>query len=234
MPFIPHTNTDVQEMLAEIGAASIDQLFDEIPEGTAVVVLFESDELSTMQTAVRASKLLGTLLFLAVLASFGGAVYLARGRRRETLRNCGIGISIAAVLMLVTREAGSDWLVDSLRRSTDEEPAKSVVEISSSLLRQVALTDLFVGLTIVFFSVAVGPTRVARGLRQRLAPVLEHGPAAAVIGGLLVLLVLLWLKPGGPIDGWIIALGAAASCVAGVAWVQRVTMAELADAKSEP
>ena len=55
-----------------------------------------------------------------------------------------------------------------------------------------------------------------------------------MIGGLLVLLVLLWLKPGGPIDGWIIALGAAASCVAGVAWVQRVTMAELADAKSEP
>ncbi len=32
MPFIPHTNADVQEMLAEIGAASIDQLFDEIPE----------------------------------------------------------------------------------------------------------------------------------------------------------------------------------------------------------
>jgi hypothetical protein len=97
-----------------------------------------------------------------------------------------------------------------------------------------ALTDLLVGLTIVFFSVAVGPTRVARGLRKRLAPLLEHGPAAAVIGGLLVFLVLLWLKPGGPIDGRIIALGAAASCVAGVAWVQRVTMAELADTKSEP
>ena len=32
MPFIPHTTADVQEMLAEIGAESIDQLFDEIPE----------------------------------------------------------------------------------------------------------------------------------------------------------------------------------------------------------
>ena len=31
MPFIPHTESDVQEMLAEIGAASIEDLFDEIP-----------------------------------------------------------------------------------------------------------------------------------------------------------------------------------------------------------
>ncbi len=32
MPFIPHTEEEVQEMLAAIGAAGIDELFDEIPE----------------------------------------------------------------------------------------------------------------------------------------------------------------------------------------------------------
>lgn len=31
MPFVPHTEADVREMLAAIGARSIDQLFDEIP-----------------------------------------------------------------------------------------------------------------------------------------------------------------------------------------------------------
>jgi len=31
MPFIPHTDKDIQEMLAAIGASSIDDLFDEIP-----------------------------------------------------------------------------------------------------------------------------------------------------------------------------------------------------------
>jgi len=31
MPFVPHTEADVREMLATIGAKSIDQLFDEIP-----------------------------------------------------------------------------------------------------------------------------------------------------------------------------------------------------------
>ena len=32
MPFIPHTEADVKAMLAAIGVASIDQLFEEIPE----------------------------------------------------------------------------------------------------------------------------------------------------------------------------------------------------------
>ena len=33
MPFIPHTESDVQEMLAAIGAGSVAALFDEIPQG---------------------------------------------------------------------------------------------------------------------------------------------------------------------------------------------------------
>jgi len=36
MPFIPHTEAEVQEMLQAIGAASIDDLFDEIPENLKV------------------------------------------------------------------------------------------------------------------------------------------------------------------------------------------------------
>ena len=31
MPFIPHTDNDIREMLAAIGAPSIDALFEEIP-----------------------------------------------------------------------------------------------------------------------------------------------------------------------------------------------------------
>ena len=32
MPFIPHTDDDIEKMLAEIGAKSVDDLFDEIPD----------------------------------------------------------------------------------------------------------------------------------------------------------------------------------------------------------
>jgi glycine dehydrogenase subunit 1 len=31
MPFIPHTETDIRQMLEAIGVKSIDELFDEIP-----------------------------------------------------------------------------------------------------------------------------------------------------------------------------------------------------------
>ena len=44
MPFIPHTQADVDAMLAEIGADSIDDLFDEIPAGLANGVLTEVPE----------------------------------------------------------------------------------------------------------------------------------------------------------------------------------------------
>ncbi|MEL6447429.1 MAG: aminomethyl-transferring glycine dehydrogenase subunit GcvPA [Pseudomonadota bacterium] len=36
MPFIPHTETDIREMLDTIGAESIDELFDEIPESLRI------------------------------------------------------------------------------------------------------------------------------------------------------------------------------------------------------
>jgi glycine dehydrogenase subunit 1 len=39
MPFIPHTEQDVREMLAAIGAPSIEALFDEIPSGLRVAAL---------------------------------------------------------------------------------------------------------------------------------------------------------------------------------------------------
>lgn len=36
MPFIPHTNPDVKEMLAEIGVSTVGDLFDEIPENLRI------------------------------------------------------------------------------------------------------------------------------------------------------------------------------------------------------
>ena len=36
MPFIPHTEDDTREMLAAIGADSLDDLFDEIPKSLLI------------------------------------------------------------------------------------------------------------------------------------------------------------------------------------------------------
>ena len=42
MPFIPHTETEVRQMLDAIGVASIDELFDEIPENLRCYVDYEA------------------------------------------------------------------------------------------------------------------------------------------------------------------------------------------------
>ena len=49
MPFIPHTPTEVDDMLSAIGANSIDQLFDEIPEALKATSLDIHDGLSELE-----------------------------------------------------------------------------------------------------------------------------------------------------------------------------------------
>ncbi len=52
MPFVPHTEADIRAMLASIGAASIEQLFDEIPDALRAGKLTKVPEgLSEMQVA---------------------------------------------------------------------------------------------------------------------------------------------------------------------------------------
>jgi len=55
MPFIPHTNTEIAQMLETIGADSIDDLFDEIPEHLRAKVL---DAVPTGMTEMEISRLM--------------------------------------------------------------------------------------------------------------------------------------------------------------------------------
>lgn len=51
MPFIPHTEEDVREMLVTVGAAHIEDLFDEIPAGLRAGELNLPDSLNEMEVA---------------------------------------------------------------------------------------------------------------------------------------------------------------------------------------
>lgn len=212
-----------------LGADTLDGLADDAGE----LVLFESDELEVVQDAARLVTYLSAFLFLLVLALFAGAIYIS-GDRRRTVRDCGVGLVVVGLLALFARTVGIGAVVDNLSRAGDDEPAQSILDIGSTLLRQIALTQVLVGLALVVFAVLAGPTQVAQRIRGLLVPALRHGTVAAVVGGILVFGLLVWIKPGGPLNGWIIALATAALCVAGVAWVQRVTMDQHRDAMAVP
>ncbi len=55
MPFIPHTEQDIKEMLATIGAPGIDSLFDEIP---AELLIEDLDGIPEALTEMEVSRLM--------------------------------------------------------------------------------------------------------------------------------------------------------------------------------
>ena len=71
MPFIPHTDTDVRDMLATIGVPSIDALFDEIP------------------ASLRGAALAGVPEALAEMEKLPGLIDQARESRVRNRPACG-------------------------------------------------------------------------------------------------------------------------------------------------
>jgi hypothetical protein len=202
-----------------------EQLVERLPDDAGVVVLFESDELETAQDAARIADRLAIVFVVVVVVLFAAALYLSAGRRR-TLRDIGIALTVVGAIAVIGRIAGVAALADSVSKRESTEPASSVLDIGTTLLRQIALTEMLVGLVLIGFATLVGPSSFAHRLRAHLVPVLRHGALTTVGGGVFVFLVLLWIKPGGPIESWLVALVLAVLCVAGVWWVQRVSLAE--------
>ncbi|MEO7252033.1 MAG: glycine dehydrogenase, partial [Arenimonas sp.] len=56
MPFLPHTESDVQAMLKAIGADSIDDLFDEIPANLIIKSLANVPDTANEMDVVRLMK----------------------------------------------------------------------------------------------------------------------------------------------------------------------------------
>jgi hypothetical protein len=125
---------------------------------------------------------------------FALAIYLARGRRRVTLRTTGWCFVAIGVLLLLLRRIADNQIVNGLVKVPSNKPAiHDVWSIATTLLYAIAVAMIVYGLVIVASAWLAGGTRPARFLRQSLAPTLRENPAAAygVAGGAL-LLVIAW------------------------------------------
>jgi hypothetical protein len=158
------------------------------------LVIMRSNQLKTAQDIASAVKGLAIVLPALAILLFALAVYLARGRRRRTLRTTGwCFVVIGAGLLLIRRVAG-DAVVDGLVKIPSNEPAMHHVwSIATSLLFAIAVAMIAYGLVIVAAAWLAGPTRPATEVRRFLAPSLRDSPAVAysTVGGLLFVLVLI-------------------------------------------
>ncbi|HUO71732.1 MAG TPA: SHOCT domain-containing protein [Solirubrobacteraceae bacterium] len=214
---------------ATVRAAAQNKLGVTLPPASGQLVIMRSNELKTAQDIANAVKSLAIVLPALAIGLFALAVYLARGRRRRTLRTTGwCFVLIGAALLLIRRVAG-DAVVNGLVTIPSNRPAAHQVwNIGTSLLRDIAVAMIAYGLVIVASAWLAGPTRPATEIRKALAPSLRDSPAVAYasVGGALVLLVLIGPTPAFRNIVWILVF--AVLLAYGVTVLRRQTAVEFA------
>jgi hypothetical protein len=219
---------DLGELLTELGAALgvPASALDRIPASAGQLEVMRSDQLEGAQAGIQAVKVLSTWLLVLVLALYALAIFLARGARRETLRDVGCAFVLVGLSVLVVRRLAGNYAVDALAQPSSQDSGKRVWLISTEILAQIGWAAVFYGAVAVLGAVLAGPTRPAIAVRRRIAPFLNEQPAV-VWGGVAVvfLLLIMWGPTHALRTGWgIVLLGALIA--AGIVALRHQTLRE--------
>jgi hypothetical protein len=225
-------HTFVTELGQQIGIP--DAALAKIPADAGVITIMKSDQLSTAQKGVRLLKLLSAFVLIAVLALYALAIYLARGIRRQTLRNVGWSFALAGILVLLVRHAVGNWAVDTLSSPSYKGTVHDVFLIGTAILGQIGVAAILYGLLTVIGASLAGPTRIATRVRSWFAPALNEQPGAVAAGiGGVYLLLILW-GPTHALRMWWGILLFAALIAAGTYALRRQTLLEFPHTEHEP
>jgi hypothetical protein len=166
-----------------------------VEERVEPIVVMRSDQLETAQSGVRFLKALSFWPFLIGLILWAAAIYLAHGRRRETVRAIAISLIAIGVVILVARRVGGNVFVDSLVKAESVRPAAhDVWTVLTQLLADSAVAGIVAGILGLVWTWASGPTRAAVRIRHWLAPTFRDRPL--VVHGALASVILLLLLVG--------------------------------------
>ncbi|MGN6664707.1 MAG: hypothetical protein ACTHK6_10970 [Solirubrobacterales bacterium] len=224
-------------LISEVGkqAGLPEALVEKVPPDVGELTVLRSEQLSTAQKVAKLLRRLPVLLFILLALLYGGAIYLARDRRREALRSVGFGFVVAGALALLVRAVAGSAIVGSLASTAAVEPAAEAAwEIATSLLVTVAWSAIAFGLLLILGAWLAGSTAPARALRREAAPYFRErrGTAYALAAGIWVLLIA-WA----PIAAFRKPLGIlvfAALFAAGTELLRRQALAEHPSAQPRP
>jgi hypothetical protein len=160
------------------------------------IVIMNSDQLKTAQTAVKLLKALSSLLVIAVFALYALAIYLAQGRRRLMLGATGASLVFVGLVVAALLRTLSPVIVDSLVKvEANKHPVSVVLAIETSLMRDIAILLVIYGVLVLIATVLAGPNRPAVAVRRWLAPSFRHHPVVVWVAALAVFLILLAWGP---------------------------------------
>jgi hypothetical protein len=203
-----------------------------LPPSSGQIVIMRSDDLKATQDIANGIQGLAIVLPAVAIALFALAVYLARGRRRRTLRATGWCFVAIGVLLLLIRRVTGNQIVNALVKVPSNKPAvHDVWSIATSLLFAIAVAMIVYGIVLVASAWLAGDTRPARSVRRAMAPTLRDNPAAAygLVGGVL-LLVIAW-GPTPAFRNIVTILLFAVLLALGVTVLRRGTAVEFPDAQ---
>ena len=185
---------DLHELVTELGQelGLSDEALAKLPAQAGVITLMSSENLGTFQKIAKVIHALSALLLIAVLFMYALAIFLAKGHRRETLRNVGWSFAIVGLLVLLVRRFVGNHAVDALASPEYRGSVRDLWLIGSSILHQIGIATVVYGLLAVAGAVLAGPTRWATSLRRHIAPTLNEsqGVAWGALAGVMLLLVV--------------------------------------------
>jgi hypothetical protein len=183
----------VEEIAGQVGIGG--DVAAKLPDDAGQLEILRSDELEAAQTGVDALETIAYVLTALTLALYALAVWLAAGRRRETLRMVGFSFLVIGVVVLLARSAGGDALTSSLTSTAAAEaPVLATWNIGTSLLEETGQSLIGYGLAIVLAAWIAGGTATATAFRRGIAPYARQPRIA--YGTLAALVVLLfWWDP---------------------------------------
>lgn len=186
---------DLRQLVVEVGQSlGISQeTLDRLPADAGVITVMRSDQLGGVQKIVKVIQKLSVWFVFIVVGLYALAVYLARGYRREVLRNVGISIAVVSLLALLIRRFVGNYAIDALTSPEWSGSVRGVWLIASSILGQIGRAGVIYGLITFLAAVLAGPTRAATWTRARIAPTLNQRPGVAwAVLAMVLLLLVVW------------------------------------------
>ena len=222
----------LQRISARVGLPS--SVSQKLPPDTAVVNIVQSKELQKLQKLAKALKALAVISTILAILFFVVAVWIAAGRRGRVLMEVGGGLIIAGLAVIIIRNSAGDQIVGSLVTDPTIKPAvNSAWTITSSLLGDLAVQSIVLGVIFAIAGFIGSRTKAAVAFRRWLAPMFNERPEIAfLVTGILLLLFLLW----GPIPAtrtWWAILIFIALTVLGTWGLWKESSSEFPDARFE-
>ena len=186
---------DLASVLTNItNRLGLPEVASKLPPNVAHLTVLKSKQIKAVQDIGKGLKGLALLFTILVPVLYAIAIFLAKGYRRRTLMNVGIGAVVAGVVVFLLRTVVVNQVANSLVKTEAVKPAAhAALSIATSMLSEIAGAFVIIGIPLIAAAWFAGPSGYASRAREFIAPFLRDRPEwTYAIVALILLLIFIW------------------------------------------